>query len=215
MIIDVHVHERTHSADSVLTLEEIIQQGEKLGLDGVCITDHESQDIRFQLFRYRKETTLRLFYGMEILTPHGDLLVFGVDDMPSVKQGTNAFIQAVNQQQGALVSAHPFRRNNRGFGDAIRQFPQLHAVEGYNGNTAERYNQQAVALGRQLSMPLVGGSDAHRRERLGIYATHFNMDIHSEKQLAQAIRRGLGSPVKLTANGYQSLVTEVEQQEAV
>lgn len=215
MIIDLHVHERTHSLDSVLSLEEIIQQGEKLGLDGVCITDHESQEIRFQLLRYRRETTLRLFYGMEILTPHGDLLVFGVDDMPSVKQGTDAFIQAVNRQQGALVSAHPFRRNNRGFGEAIRRFPQLHAVESYNGNTPDRYNRQAVDLGRQLSMPLVGGSDAHRMERLGIYATRFNVEIHSEKQLAQAIRRGLGSPVKRTDKGYQSLIDGVEQQKAM
>ena len=215
MIIDLHVHEKTNSQDSILSLEEIIQQGEAIGLDGVCITDHESQDIRFLLARYRKTTRMSLFYGAEILTPHGDLLVFGLDDLPSLQGGTSAFIHEVNRRGGALVSAHPFRKNNRGFGDAIRKFSGIHRVAGYNGNTPYRYNMEAVSIAVQLGIPLVGGSDAHSRHRLGVYATEFLSEIHSEKQLAQALRSGQGWPVMLTADGFQHVMDPAVQREAV
>jgi predicted metal-dependent phosphoesterase TrpH len=152
---------------------------------------------------------------MEIHTPHGDLLVFGLDDMPSLQKGTAAFIHEVNRRNGALVSAHPYRKNDRGFGDAIREFPGIHRVEGYNGNTPYRYNQEAVSLAGQLGIPIVGGSDAHRRPQLGVFATNFPSAIYSEKQLAQALRSGQGLPVMLTADGFRYLTDPVLNQEAV
>lgn len=215
MLIDLHVHEKTYSGDSSLSIEEIIHQGEIRGLDGVCITDHESQEIRYLLPRFEKETRLRLFAGAEVLTPHGDLLVYGLDKIPSTLEGTEAFIQAVNRQGGALVSAHPFRQNNRGFGHYLRQFAGIHVIEGYNGNTPDIHNQQAVSMAAALNKPLAGGSDAHRKERLGIFATSFPFTIHSEKQLTQALRKGLGVPVAFSPQGYQLLTHHAMEQEAV
>jgi histidinol phosphatase-like PHP family hydrolase len=46
MLIDTHLHEKKFSEDSFITLEEIVERAIELGLDGVCITDHDSNAIR-------------------------------------------------------------------------------------------------------------------------------------------------------------------------
>ena len=46
MIIDTHMHEKTYSSDSFLSLEDIVKKSKSMGLDGVCITDHESNEIK-------------------------------------------------------------------------------------------------------------------------------------------------------------------------
>ena len=46
MLIDMHVHEMRNSSDSFMSLEEIVEQARQIGLDGVCITDHESMGLR-------------------------------------------------------------------------------------------------------------------------------------------------------------------------
>ncbi len=45
MIIDLQIHEKTHSSDSVAGLKEIMGRAEKIGLDAVCITDHDSMGL--------------------------------------------------------------------------------------------------------------------------------------------------------------------------
>ena len=41
MLIDIHTHTYPVSDDSLLSPEELIMQAKKVGLDGVCITDHD------------------------------------------------------------------------------------------------------------------------------------------------------------------------------
>ena len=46
MFVDLHMHERTFSKDSFLTLKEIVEIAKEKGLDGVCITDHDDIGIK-------------------------------------------------------------------------------------------------------------------------------------------------------------------------
>src|SRR3990170_5637769 len=41
MLIDLHCHTRLGSEDSFLTPVELIQRAKALGLDGVCLTEHD------------------------------------------------------------------------------------------------------------------------------------------------------------------------------
>ena len=56
MFIDLHIHEKTFSKDSFLALEEIVELAKDRGLDGICITDHESMGLR----EYAKEYSVKL-----------------------------------------------------------------------------------------------------------------------------------------------------------
>ena len=42
MLVDMHLHALPHSADSFLTLAQIVTQARSRGLDAVCLTDHDS-----------------------------------------------------------------------------------------------------------------------------------------------------------------------------
>ena len=48
MFLDMHIHESTCSSDSRMTLAEIVKTETIRGLDGVCITDHDSMELREQ-----------------------------------------------------------------------------------------------------------------------------------------------------------------------
>ena len=82
MIIDTHLHESKYSLDSHVSLE--VSQGKIYGMDGVCITDHESNEIKDEAKAFSGN---RLFdcVGAEILTFEGDMVVFGLEDLPKRK----------------------------------------------------------------------------------------------------------------------------------
>ncbi len=41
MIIDLHTHTYPRSGDSLLNPDVLIQEAKKLGLDGICLTEHD------------------------------------------------------------------------------------------------------------------------------------------------------------------------------
>ena len=45
MLMDLHMHEKRNSADSFISLEEIVFRAREMGLDGICITDHDSMGL--------------------------------------------------------------------------------------------------------------------------------------------------------------------------
>ena len=42
MLVDLHLHESTYSSDSKMTLQEMVEDARAKGLDGICVTDHDS-----------------------------------------------------------------------------------------------------------------------------------------------------------------------------
>ena len=46
MFIDLHMHEKTFSKDSFLSLREMVDIARKKRLDGICITDHDDIGIK-------------------------------------------------------------------------------------------------------------------------------------------------------------------------
>ena len=195
MIIDLHIHEKTYSSDSQIGLEDIIDKAMEMGLDGVCITDHESDKLRDRAHALSRDKNFPVFVGAEVLTYEGDLLVFGLDYLPTEKMHARELAAYVTSRGGAVISAHPYRRNNRGLGDHLQSIDCLSGVEGLNGNTPFYLNLQAFKSAEEIRKPVFGGSDAHVIDQVGKFATRFNTTIESEQDLAQAILSGHVTPV--------------------
>lgn len=183
MIIDTHIHESKYSLDSEISLEEIVKRGKEIGLDGVCITDHESSDIMDEAHAYSKATGFLILVGAEILTYEGDILVFGLKDIPKNKMHAKDLLKIVYENNGVAISAHPYRNNNRGMGDYIREAKMLglSGVEAFNGSTEPHQNLLAYSLATELNLPCIGSSDAHVIEKVGKYTTVFPNGIRDEK----------------------------------
>ncbi len=91
------------------------------------------------------ETDFPVYVGVEIYTLDGDLLCFGIDEMPENRMSAQETIDYVNSKGGGVtVAAHPYRHNNRGLGgDVIAEVKGLGAVEAFNGRTDSLSNLRA------------------------------------------------------------------------
>ncbi|SKC47700.1 PHP-associated domain-containing protein [Maledivibacter halophilus] len=195
MIIDLHFHTMQYSPCSHIDMEEGIKRAKAIGLDGICITDHDNNEGTKYAKEFGRKYDLIVISGVEILTYEGDILCFGIDKLPEKKLHAQELVDLINKCGGATISAHPFRNNGRGLGDKIKNLKGLSAIEIFNGNTSEENNLKASKLASELNIPFVGGSDAHKLQNIGKYATKFFRNVTNEKDLIMAIRRGDVVPV--------------------
>ncbi|GLI55738.1 histidinol-phosphatase [Propionigenium maris DSM 9537] len=191
MLLDMHMHIWPTSRDSHMTLEDAVDQARELGLDGICVTDHDNLEIRERAAEYSRKTGYPIFVGVEILTYQGDVVVFGLDEVPEEMLHVGELLDLVEKRGGAAIVAHPFRRNNRGLGEGIKDvYERLTGVEVLNGNTPIELNIEADNLTRRLEVGRVGASDAHYKHEVGRYATKFSRKISSVEELICELREG-------------------------
>lgn len=189
MIIDTHLHESKYSFDSFLSLAEAIENAKSLGLEGICVTNHDNNYLKEEIGSSKKIDDILVIVGAEILTFEGDILVFGLDDIPKDMVHAEELLEIVKRNNGVAICAHPFRNNNRGLGEYIRVVKDnLHGIEAFNGSTLPHHNLYAYALATELGIPCLGAGDAHVSKQVGKYATCFNNSIRDEKDFIEAIK---------------------------
>jgi len=189
---DIHIH-TTISPCSALLIGDILAHARSRGLDGVCITDHNSMEVCRHIREGVQEDGLVVIVGMEYDTPEGDFLVFG--PMEGIRPGMSAsnLLENVRSTDGAAVAAHPFR-NGRSTAGHLFSSGLVGVIEAVNGrNTPE---ENALVNGLLEHYPLIrcGGSDAHALDELGCAATRFLVPVWSRMDLIHALSRGLCSP---------------------
>ena len=45
MKVDLHLHDNKYSTDSHISIEEIVREAKRKGLDGIALTNHENPDV--------------------------------------------------------------------------------------------------------------------------------------------------------------------------
>lgn len=171
MLVDMHLHERTFSHDSFLSMKEIVDIAKCRGLDAVCITDHDDMGMKDLVQEYSEELGFPIFVGVEFFSLWGDITAWGIDSIPDHRIDAQPFIDMVNAAGGFCVSCHPFRNNNRGLEDNLRRVKGLHGVEVLNGSTSMEANRTALRYCRELGLKAIGGSDAHNTVQVAKYVT--------------------------------------------
>ena len=171
MLVDMHLHALPNSRDSFLTLEEIVSLAKLRGLDAICLTDHDSMGGKEYAEEYSRKVGFPIFVGVEYFSLWGDITAWGIDTFPNQRIVAQTFIDQVNAAGGFCVSAHPFRNNNRGFEDHLREARGLHGVEVLNGSTDMDSNRKALRYCRELGLKAIGASDSHVPKQVGKYVT--------------------------------------------
>lgn len=203
MFIDLHIHEKTFSSDSMLSLEEIVKEAKEKGLDAVCITDHDDLRIMDKAHKYSKEINYLIFVGVEYYSLDGDLITFGVKEIPKERIPAYEYIEYIKKQGGICYSAHPFRNNRRGLENKLFTTKGLVGAEVLNGNTIKEENITAFEAVKKIGLQELGASDAHFRNRVGVYATYFPQNIETEKDLINALKENKCKAAYWTENGYK------------
>ena len=116
MLVDLHLHEKTCSTDSFLSLEDIVSASQTAG-PGWRLHHRPRQHGRPGLCRgLCPPAPAPHFRGGGVFSLQGDITAWGIDTFPDHRIDAQDLIDQVNRSGGFCVSCHPFRNNNRGLG---------------------------------------------------------------------------------------------------
>lgn len=203
MKVDLHLHDNKYSSDSHVSIEEIVEEARRKGLDGIALTNHESTDVRKEIEEFVQKYNFPIFPGVEYLSKDGDIVAFGIDELPKEQMTAQEFIDYVAKSGGTCTAAHPYRTNNRGLEDKLNLVKGLTAIEGYNGSTSEYHNGLAAATAKKLGIQVLGSSDAHVKEKVGIFATLLPYRVNNVKELIEALKTNKCKPLIYKNNKYE------------
>ncbi|MFR5713288.1 MAG: PHP domain-containing protein [Clostridium sp.] len=202
MFVDLHMHERTFSKDSLLTLKEIVEIAKEKGLDGVCITDHDDIGIKEYAEQYSRETGFPIFVGYEFYSLQGDILAFGAPKVPSERISAQEFVDYVKSFGGVCIAAHPFRNNNRGLEENLATVKGLDGIEALNGSTLPDACSKAFSYAKQLGIQCTGASDCHVPSKVGVYATWLPETVSTLDDFISVFKKGQCRPAVYQNGGY-------------
>jgi predicted metal-dependent phosphoesterase TrpH len=205
MVIDLHVHSAPASHCSTNPVERLIEEARSIGLDGICLTDHNHRWDPREVEALRRKYGFLILRGNEITTDQGDVLVIGLEEDITGVIKLADLREKVLKAQGFMIAAHPFRGFlTFGIGylgltpkKAGKRpiFQGVDAVEVMNSRVSEKENGFAARVAEMLGLPVIGGSDAHQPGEVGRFATRFADPISNERDLIEALRKGRFSPI--------------------
>lgn len=193
---ETHLHTAPVSRCAKATVAESLAFYQRLGYDGVFITNHfldgsinidkakpYEEQIHFYFSDYEaalelgKEMGIQVFCGVELSYAGTDFLVYGLDKdwflaHPEIMDMKKSEELALMAESGALIiQAHPFRGAQ--YMDHIRLYPRFaQGVEVVNAARSDEENTLATLYAQHYGLLKFAGSDNHtgenRRKLAGI-----------------------------------------------
>jgi predicted metal-dependent phosphoesterase TrpH len=200
MRIDLHVHTYPRSTCSSIEPMELVREARRIGLDGICLTEHQSLWHSHETEELARDGGIAIFRGNEITTNQGDILVFGYEEDVQGIVTIQELHGAVTVAGGFMIAAHPFRgflvfgigqlQMNVEQASQRSVFQYVDAIEIGNGKVTEQENDMARQVAERLNMNGVAGSDAHLIDEVGKWITIFERDIRDEHELVEELKAG-------------------------
>jgi len=185
---DLHVH-TNYSKDGESSVEEILRQAEREGLDAIVISDHDTVEGAKKALTL--PSTVLVIPGIEVSTKQGHLLVLGVTEIIPAGLDVVATVDIAHRLGGLCILPHPYHVWRHGVARRKKAgMNVVDAVEAFNSRyIVGSANQKAARVAKRLGKPCVGGSDAHNARFVGFGRTY----VESEKSvpaILEAIRAG-------------------------
>ncbi len=214
-IVDMHVHTRGHSSDSMLDPADLPRLMHVSGVTGVNVSEHHRVWDRHAQRAYLEENPgLLINFGMEVSTDLGHMLAIGLDVYEGGIHRAERLRVALDRVGGFLIVAHPFRHafETRSGGQLplaltaeeaaeLPVFQLVDAIEAANGCNTPRENYFAAEVARIAGLPTTGGSDAHSASGIGYFATGLERSITSSRELLEELHAGRFHAVHRTTGG--------------
>jgi predicted metal-dependent phosphoesterase TrpH len=187
MKADLHIHTH-HSGDNEQRLEEIFLMAKRLGLGAIGVTDHNTLKGGLEA-KATAPPDLLVIPAVEVTSKEGHILAYNVsEDVPRGRTAAET-IDIIHQLGGIAVAAHPFRMWS-GLGSTVILRSSFDAIEAMNGRNTREGNRKAMMLAERAHLPVTGGSDAHRADKIGEALTIFPDDCNTIEELMKAILDG-------------------------
>lgn len=188
ILADLHVHTK-YSLDSSISPKSLVDQVyAHPSIKVVAVTDHNTFE------GYRKVRELASVYsdilvipGIEIGTPLGDLIVLGLEELPSPPGNIENIINYAKKNDGTIIVPHPYR--DYGMGSSTKHYA-VDAIETLNGSAPPQINRLAEKLATEMGLPGVAGTDAHNAEELWTVWNEIQASMNVD-DILEAVKKGL------------------------
>ncbi len=208
MRIDFHVHTARGSSDSNLDPLLMIDQAHTIGLEGICITEHDNAWTDPAIEEYARERGVTLFLGIEVTTEWGHVGAFGLDRYVGGIYKVKELRRIIDEVDGFLIANHPFRykldprfqfihktapiaQTDPASGrKALEVLDYVDAIEVVNGGCSEEENRYAQAVAEHVGCKRIGGSDSHSASSIGCAVTIFERPVSTTRELIDALKAG-------------------------
>ena len=195
MLIDMHIH-TSCSPCSVIRIDRLFETALDIGLDGICITDHDTSACQSILAHTGAPPGLSVIVGMEYTTTAGDFLLFGpIDSLPEGLSGHDLLLR-IRKEGGIAIPAHPFRSDRPADKNILAKCEVVEAINGRNLPHENALCMEWISRNPHLTKS-IGGSDAHTLPEIGQSVTLFSCDIYSSEDLIRALHEGNYAPHSL------------------
>jgi hypothetical protein len=204
-IVDMHVHTVRGAADSSLTLDQLIEEARRMGLNGVNISEHDRVWEPHLLEEFRERSGLFVSRGMEVSTDLGHMIVIGLDRyVPGIRRAAE-LRRVLDEIGGFMTVAHPFRhffdpihfrRDGRPpfemtpkeAAERMPVFKLVDEIEIANGGSTPRENQFALKVATVLGKQGIGASDCHSTNGIGYFVTVFDDELRDQEHMLEQLR---------------------------
>jgi predicted metal-dependent phosphoesterase TrpH len=208
MRIDFHTHTTRGSADSNLDAFAMIDQAQKVGLEGLCITEHDNAWDDPKIDEYANEHGVTLFRGIEVTTEWGHVGAFGLKQYVGGIYKVKELRRVVNDVGGFLIANHPYRYKLDPRFQFIHKTPAIDAndptsganalevlqyvdeIEVVNAACSEQENLYALSVAHHLGRKGIGGSDSHSANSLGAAVTVLERRVSTVRELIDELKAG-------------------------
>jgi predicted metal-dependent phosphoesterase TrpH len=172
--VDLHSH-TLWSKDCLTPFETIIRLCERRGIDRIAITDHNTADGALAMQKLAPDLVI---VGEEIMTPHGEILAYFVQESVPAGLSPDETIRRLRDQGAVISVSHPFDQLRKGAWreeDLLKIIDKVDAIEIFNARCMiPSDNDKAIAFARQHNLIGTVGSDAHTSPEYGRAMTRLN-----------------------------------------
>jgi len=206
LIIDLHVHTRDGSSDSLIEAASLPNYLRDKRLNGIAITEHDNQPTPGLVSASWTDSEFIFIAGIEIRTEVGDIIAFGLDEYSRELSDSQTLKKMARNKGAFLIAAHPFRRDFSpvGYGgvsffephisleSAVERpiFSIVDAIEVMNGSSTAEEIDFSLEVSRLLGLRKTAGSDAHSPRSLGGCVTVFPERFANYEEFLELLRSG-------------------------
>jgi predicted metal-dependent phosphoesterase TrpH len=188
---DLHMH--TNLGDGWISPARVVREATRTGLSLIAVTDHDHLEgaKRVEEQIAVQGAPIRLITGVEVSTRNGHLLGLFVTKAPRPMRPVQESIDAIKEQGGMVVVAHPMGRlvpslSRRKIDELLAGGYEIDGLEIYNPSPANASRRAEVrAANRDWDLAEIGSSDAHFWQHIGAGYTTF--DGSAPEDLRRAI----------------------------
>jgi hypothetical protein len=186
--------------DCNVTIREQLERANKLGIDALFVTNHNTLDGYSQMLQYKNDHTkfkhIQVYPAEEITTDTGaHVLTYGIHTEIPTNLSLEEIIDEVKKQNGISSAPHPFS-----LVAALRdKAKKCDMIEVFNSNNIDVIsNAKASQFAIDNNMTQVSGSDSHIVSTLGRCVNV----IDSENSLDDILSAMKNKKIKILNTGY-------------